>query len=258
MFKLLRAFPIRSALLKCLSAYDVAKLDLACDGILSPEERDQYLRPVNDLIWNLAEMYVLLREGMQILVLGNDIHALEQRLHNTEEYVAKYGHNRKLHIFLVGMFPILGKKPKTLARMTRFSVDGNVCASRTLKDNYQLRRLQASMGQPPDTGKTFTMSFNTSTGLSQKEDKGHWFHVKDVPDATIDLRIYVPCFEDRMWDEIRLPPMELLRMAGNLSLCIGTLHIQRAHLTAVGIEKVDRPLQRRLLIRCGVVLLGYL
>lgn len=63
-------YETRKSLLMCLSAYDIAKLDLSLNHILDKTERQIYLNPMRDLFWNVPEMNTLLQEGMQLMLLG--------------------------------------------------------------------------------------------------------------------------------------------------------------------------------------------
>jgi hypothetical protein len=57
----------------------------------------------------------------------------------------------------------------------------------------------------------FMMSFGASTQANERQ--GFWRRVPNVPDLTVDLRLYVPSFDDRQWEEIRFPCREILRLA---------------------------------------------
>jgi hypothetical protein len=96
LFDFLIPYETRRELLQNLSAYDVAKLDVVLGGFLDPKERDVYLSPVRDLIWNMTELGALEAHGMQILLMGNDISALQDRVQHPRRYIRKHGHSRKL------------------------------------------------------------------------------------------------------------------------------------------------------------------
>lgn len=58
-------YETRKALLQYLSAYDVARLDLSLNHILDDYERELYLDPARDLIWNLGEAKSLMQDGIE-------------------------------------------------------------------------------------------------------------------------------------------------------------------------------------------------
>ena len=57
------AYEARKAVFSCLSAFDIAKLDLALGHILDESERTKYFNPVRDIIWDTAGMDALVKEG---------------------------------------------------------------------------------------------------------------------------------------------------------------------------------------------------
>ncbi|KAH8726692.1 hypothetical protein GQ44DRAFT_580367, partial [Phaeosphaeriaceae sp. PMI808] len=201
-------YEIWEAILQYISAYDAAKLSLVVDCILQTD-REKILNPVRDLIWNVSEMEKLLQEGMKLLLLGSDVPALTQRLHHTEEYLKEHG-RRRLKIYLIGTFPIRNKTTTTLNRMVKFSTTGKPSRNRVFKDKYQLRQIK--MGMEPGSDKTFLMAFGAPLRTSGGIMKGTW-HKISVPDKTIDLRLYAPCFNDRIRDEVMISPLDIVRMS---------------------------------------------
>lgn len=209
-------YECRKVLLQHLSAYDIAKLDLCLGHFLDRREQEMYLDPVRDLFWNIATMRKLLKEGMKLLLLGNDVSALEQRLKQTRRYTEEHGSKRRLQVFLVGSFPVWEKDAEILDEMIQFSPGRTTCRLRMFKDKVQFRRIQQQFGESnAKSGKRFLMSFGATSDLARKESKGFWTKVPDTPDLTIDLRIYVPCFQDRIWNEIRIPPGDISRISGS-------------------------------------------
>jgi hypothetical protein len=69
-------YPVRKQLLQSLSAYDVAKLDVAFRGILSRQERKLYLNPLRDLVKDINKVQALKAYRMRLLILGNNVLAL--------------------------------------------------------------------------------------------------------------------------------------------------------------------------------------
>ena len=76
---------------------------------------------------------------MRLILLGPDVHALEQRLLDTKRYTETSSSQRRLRIYLVGTLPIRGKSASTLDGMIGFSVDGAPTGARILNDRWQLR-----------------------------------------------------------------------------------------------------------------------
>jgi hypothetical protein len=267
LFDILIPYPVRKCVLQHISAYDAAKLDLSLGRILTSAERKLYLNPVRDLLWNVPEMEELSREGMKLLLLGADAPALEQRLHTTKQYLEAHSNRRKLKIYLIGTFPILGKSATVLDRMVHFSITGDPSKSRTLRDQYQLRRIeQRMMASDPDAEKPFLMAFSAPVGISTKETKGLWYRVPNVPESTVDLYVYVPCLDDRTREEVRVPRSEILHFFGSsrasalrawkdvFHIFTGRCQLKTTYLTASGIRKVDVSAQEQLLVRFGNLL----
>ena len=223
-------YEIRKCLLQHLSAYDVAKLDVCLGHVLDHRERAIYLDPMRDLFWDVAEIQTLLRAGMEFVLLGNDTSALEWRLHDTKNYLRKYS-KRKLHIFLIGFFSFRGQKSHTLERLLGFSINRTSSNIRTFTDKYHLKRIRASYDL--GTIQNFMIAFGAPTMSSEGENAGFWYKVPNIPDATVELRVYVPCYNDRVREEVRIPRQEILRLHGcvskkplhevinTLKLCVG-------------------------------------
>jgi hypothetical protein len=73
-------YEVRQGILGSLAAFDVAKLDVVMGNILDTSERNRYLDPMRDLIWDTREMNSLIGYGMKLLLLGPDTSALTKRL----------------------------------------------------------------------------------------------------------------------------------------------------------------------------------
>lgn len=264
---ILRIYPICVTILQYLSAYDIAKLQMLLLCNLSRVERDKYLSPVRDLIWDIPEMKELYREGMRLVLLGHDVPALEQRLHDTKRYLKLHG-TKKLNIYLFGTFPVLHTETRVIDRLIKFSMTGYFCPMRLACDKYQLRQIQWASGLARDI--PFLMAFGTPMRLSDKATRGLWYKVSDIPDQTIELRVYVPTFSDRLWGQVRITHLDVLQkskasrlvldtmseyriprlfcqefrsLAQKLTVlhqvvatCIGSSTIQRAYLTANGVR----------------------
>jgi hypothetical protein len=212
LFNLLIPVPIRTELLRNLSAYDVAELNKVFRGFLDPSEKLSYLNPLRDLIWDTNKLQALEVHGMRILLLGNDVSALQQRVEDPEQYIQRYGHSRKLQICLTGYFPVLLKTTQIRDRMIDFTISGAASKYSVSKDTAQIRKMEAQIlydDYSPDAN--FIMSFRASTQLN--EYSGIWVQVLDIPDSTIDLRIYVPSAKDRQVGKVQFPRREALRLS---------------------------------------------
>lgn len=188
-------------------------------------------------------MEELLQEGMKLLLLGSDVPALTQRLYHTEEYLKENG-RRSLKIYLIGTFPIRNKTTTTLDRMVKFSTTGKASQNRVFKDKYQLRQTKWEI--EPDSDKTFLMAFGAPLRTSGGIMKGAWYKVS-VPDKTIDLRLYAPCFNDRIRDEIMISPLDIVRMSelNVLQMCTGGYQLKGGYLTALGLKELDGEIKRQ-------------
>jgi hypothetical protein len=217
-------YEARKLLFKYLSAYDIAKLDLSLNTILDNTEREIYLNPMRDLFWNLSDINVLLQEGMKLILLGKDIQDLEQRVSDTRLYLKTIRQKRRLQVYLVGSFPLQGKTAATLKGFMKFSVDGRPCKSRVFRDKIDLRRMRLQHGGNLSKNYHFLMAFGAPTNPATVEKVGFWYKVSDIPDTTVDLRVYVPCFLDRLWEEVRVPPLEIWRISGRFSSKLRVSH----------------------------------
>jgi hypothetical protein len=202
-------YEIRKSVLQYLSAYDVAKLDEYLGHVLDPRERSIYLDPMRDLFWDVADIQTLLRAGMEFILLGNDTSALVQRLHDTKKYSRKYS-KRKLHVFLVGFFPFQGQDSYTLERLMAFSVNRAPSNIRLFTDKYHLKRMRAS--HDLNAIRRFIIAFGALTMSPKGSNAGFWHKVPSILDATVELRVYVPSYDDRVREEVTISRWEVLQL----------------------------------------------
>ncbi|OWY49400.1 hypothetical protein AALT_g11068 [Alternaria alternata] len=202
--------PTRRAILDNISAFEVAKLVHLKLCILNPKEKARYLKPLRDLVWDVPAVEKLSQDGMRLTLLGDGAYALEQRLHETDRYLDTHG-NGKLAIYLLGTFPISAPTATALDPLINFSTTGHSSPMRSYGDKYQLRRICALTNT--DAERVFVMSFSAPMQASTSPVKGSWYKIDDVPDYTLDLWVYVPSFRDRLREEVRLTPQDLLRIA---------------------------------------------
>jgi hypothetical protein len=201
--------PIRRRVLDSVSAFDAAKLDNLQLCVLTTTEKKRYLKPLRDLVWDVPAVESLSREGMKLTLLGDSAYALEQRLHATERYLNSHGHGR-LAIYLLGTFPTSAPTVTTLDPLINFSTTGNSSPVRSYGDKYQLKRIRALTDTNAE--RVFVMSFSAPMRATASPIKGSWYKVDDVPDHTVDLWVYVPSFRDRLREEVRLTPLDMLRI----------------------------------------------
>jgi hypothetical protein len=69
------------------------------------------------------------------------------------------------------------------------------------------------------------MSFGAPTMLAKREKTSVWYKVPNTLDTTVDLRVYVPCLCDRLWEEVRVPSLEIWRISGSVSSKLKVLHM---------------------------------
>lgn len=212
---LLRPYPVRKRLLQNLSAYEIAKLDVTFRRILGHSERAFYLNPLRDLFEDIAEVQALETYGMKLLLLGNDVLALLQRLQRPRHHMRQHAHCRKLQLYLIGLCPVLSDTTEARDRLLNFSLFGARTADSMSEDTIQMRLLRAEAVYENLSPKTmFIMSFG---GRNQpNKHRGSWLHVQTVPDSDVDLRVYVPSFLDRQRREVHFPYSE----ARHISKCV--------------------------------------
>ena len=80
LLRILTQYPIRKPVLDYLSAYDVAKLNAYLGDFLTATDKTTWLNPMRDLFWDVAVIERLLQEGLELVLLGNDLSVLGQRL----------------------------------------------------------------------------------------------------------------------------------------------------------------------------------
>jgi len=257
LFDLFVPYPLRRSILKSLSAYDVAKLEIVLGRFLDLEEREHYLNPLRDLVWDADEVKALEAYGLRLLLIGNDVLALQQRLQHPQQYIRKHGHSRKLQIYLIGHCPVISRTTEIRDRLINATLFGAPSAYSVFEDTIQIRQMKAKVtydGLSADS--IFLLSFGASTQATKRQ--GFWRHALDVPDLTVDLKLYVPSFDDRQWGEVQFPYREtfhlskcVLRKAWLLSylsdilcMCLDIHALSVACLTSSGVQAVK--LHRRL------------
>ncbi|KAF2245403.1 hypothetical protein BU26DRAFT_432860 [Trematosphaeria pertusa] len=200
----------RKGILQHLCAWDVAKLDYCLGRVLDNQERDAYLNPMRDIFSHIAELESLLKGGMKLVLLGNDVSKFHGRLKDPGRYTRRATRSRRLHIYLLGMFPVELENQDLLDRMIEFSVSEDPHPARV---NYDKRAFKAIQSQRSHG--TFLISFGVPIYQGRIEDQGFWYPCQGTPDRSINLKVYVPCFRDGILGEANLRPSELSRVSGH-------------------------------------------
>ncbi|KAF1972528.1 hypothetical protein BU23DRAFT_643832 [Bimuria novae-zelandiae CBS 107.79] len=202
---ILTPYESRKIILQCLSAWYIAKLDLCLGGILDKNERFTYLNPIRDIFHHVSELDDLLRAGMKLVLLGNDVPYLQKRLKDPRRYAQQ---DRDLQIYLLASFPVQQEEQGLVNKMIRFCVNETPDSARVTYDRTCFKVLQ--MLQPQGM---FLMSFGVPIVDGRIERRGSWYSA-EAPDISISLKVYVPCFRDRILGEAVLRPSELPRISG--------------------------------------------
>jgi hypothetical protein len=100
--------------------------------------------------------------------------------------------------------------------MLQFTITGAPSKCRTLRDKTDLANMKFQIwNNNLRTNAAYIMSFGISTQI-RTNNRAYWHKIDDIPDCTIDLRVYIPELYNRLWEEFKLPCPESLR----LSRCI--------------------------------------
>lgn len=201
-------YETRIGILQHLCAWDIAKLDSYLENFLSTEERVVYINPTRDLFNNLAELDALLKAGMRIILLGNDVAQLYSRLRDPARH-SEAIRRKRLQIYIVGLFPTSIRDEAILDRMIKFCAWDEPDVDRVAYDKASFRAIQ---GQRPDG--MFIMSFGINVVGGRLEDRGFWGLSARTPDQSIDVRVYVPSFSDRILGQAVVKFVDLSRLSG--------------------------------------------
>ena len=207
---LLVRYESRKSILQQLSAWDVAKLDLCLGFILDEQERKAYLNPIRDLSYHVVELNSLLKGGMKLVLLGNDVPRFYKRLKYPGRYAKRTNGRKHLHLHLLGMFSVQLEKEESIDRMIKFCLYDNPDPARV---HYDKRAFEAIKSQRPNG--LFLTSFGVPIHEGRIEDRGFWHTCQEIPDVSIKLKLYVPCFTDRLSGEASLKLSELSGVSGH-------------------------------------------
>jgi len=93
--------PFRSTLLRMLSPFDIAKFLEAAESELTPWERKTHMNILDDIFKDNAHIPLMRKLGMEVKIFGFDLEIMEQRLHNPQEYLNKFGTHFSFNVFVV-------------------------------------------------------------------------------------------------------------------------------------------------------------
>jgi hypothetical protein len=209
LFDLFVPYEPRKCILQHLSAWDVAKLDVFLGRVLDEQEREVYINPIRDLFYHVSKLNALLEEGMKLVFLGDDVARLKERLKYPERYAKGKHASRKLQIYLLGMFPVQLRNGHVLDKMLHFCAWGSPHPDRVNYDKASFVVIKSGRSNT-----VFMMSFGVSILGGRIEDRGFWYSAPETPDSSVSLRVYVPCFRDRMLGEAIVRPPELSGILG--------------------------------------------
>lgn len=202
-------YEARIGILQRLCAWDLVKLELSMGGLLDEKERSAYIHPVRDLFHDPAELDSLVEVGLKIVLLGNDVAYLNERLKDPARYLRAKSAKR-LQIYIVGLFPTCLRDQAVLNRLLKICVWDKPDLDRVAYDEAALQAIRA---QHPNS--MFMMSFGKTIDGRRIEDRGIWSLGHQAPDHSIDLRVYTPCFKDRAFGQAVVSPAELPRLSGH-------------------------------------------
>ena len=100
--------------------------------------------------------------------------------------------------------------------MLKFIITGVSSKCREFRDKIQLRRTKTQMrNHSLRTSAAFIMSFGVSTQI-ETDGCACWHTIDNIPDRTLDIRVYIPSWYNRLREQIRLP----WRISMRLSRCV--------------------------------------
>lgn len=166
---------------------------------MDEKERRAYINPVRDLFNHPAELDSLLEAELKIVLLGNDVAYLKERLKDPTRYLLRAKSLKRLQIYILGLFPVRLRDQAVLDRILKFCVWDKPDPDRITYDKAAFKAIQAQR-----LNGMFMMSFGKIIDGGRIEDRGLWSLSRQAPDQSIDLRVYTPCFKDRAFGQVVL------------------------------------------------------
>ena len=122
---------------------------------------------------------------------------------------------RAVSLYLLGIFPVQLEEKDLLDRMIKFCLYNDAHPARVHYDKAVFKVIQS---QRPNGA--FLTSFGVPIREGRIEDRGFWYTCHEVPERSLNLKLYVPCFRDRWLGEASLRLSELSRISGHtLNFC---------------------------------------
>jgi hypothetical protein len=210
---LFTAYPIRTAIAQHLSAFEAAKLDAVLGGLFSAAEKHKYLHLGRDLFWNFSAVQDLMSRGLRLIFFGQDVAALQKRL---DQPCKSSRSNSRLRIYLIGLFPLIDQRNAILGDVLTLSIEQEPSLFRIMNDGYEFARLRDRFERDPwisNATKQFIISFSAPMAPPRRVERRQspWHKVSSCPESTIDLRVYVPSYRDRKYDNVRMSRGSLRR-----------------------------------------------
>jgi hypothetical protein len=149
----------------------------------------------------------------------------------------------------------------------------DVSKIRMFTDAYHLEKMRAS--HDLNTIRKFMIAFGAPTMSPKGGNAGFWHKVPNIPDGTVELRVYVPCYNDRVREEVIISRQEVLRLHGCVSkrpvyeiinllkVCVG-YPVKKLHWTYAEDQAItmlrgsESRLRMRIPVRFGVSVIGRL
>jgi hypothetical protein len=118
--------PIRGALLRMLSPFDIAKLLAALSSKLSPWERSTHMNILDEIFEDSSFVATASKLGMTVRIFGADLKTLEDRLHYPCQYLATETKDRPFYLFVLVTDLLAGTDTATLVREYRAEQERNL------------------------------------------------------------------------------------------------------------------------------------
>jgi hypothetical protein len=178
----------RRSLLQFLLPYDIARFLAATDFSITETERKTYMDPCYDIFYNYDEIQLLMRSGVAIMLLGNQMHLLQKRLKNTKAFIDEYGND-----FVIDLMAIAYCDPGipldaydyALAPSYRFTMTDQIIEKLGDRKDIAYAWLERSLDTLPFTNTTLaTLATPPTTNIRLKQFRVNlrcfWFKTIDL------------------------------------------------------------------------------
>jgi hypothetical protein len=93
--------PVQDTLLEDLLPFDIARLLAATGCEITKVQREKHMNPVRDVFEKLGEIALLTKAGVNIILLGRNVHLLHKRLNDTESFLQRYGNRFNIDLIAI-------------------------------------------------------------------------------------------------------------------------------------------------------------